>query len=195
MFGDALLVAAFTDDIHLPAGTWYNFWTDARHEGPCDLSGSAPADRGGPLFVRAGALIPQWPQLDYIGQKPIESITWDVWPPQPGAASEFTLYEDDGVSFGYRDGAVATTQVGCEAATGRLWLTFAPRQGVYPNMPAPPRHRVRLHAIDEPRSVSIHGVAVEAGTAWTYDRAHALLTMELADRGGTDGSAVVEVWW
>ena len=51
-----------------------------------------------PLFVRAGSIIPTGPDLQYTGEKPADPITLYVY---AGADGAFTLYEDDGLTYGY----------------------------------------------------------------------------------------------
>jgi len=58
MLGDAFLTCAFTDTIVLPERQWIDYWTGKAHDGPMKMKCTFPEDRGGPLFVRAGAIIP-----------------------------------------------------------------------------------------------------------------------------------------
>ena len=59
-----------------------------------------------PLYVRAGAIVPLDPVRQYTGQAVTEPTTLRV---HPGANGAFTLYDDDGQTLGYRDGADAKT--------------------------------------------------------------------------------------
>ena len=163
MLGDALLVGAFTTQIHLPAGTWIDYWTGDRYQGPANLDCEIPENRGGPLFVRAGAIIPTWPPMDYVGQVPIETLGLDVY---PGGTSRFTLYEDDGISFSYRKGQLATTEITCEAKRDYVELTIAPRQGTYEGIPETRRYEVCLRLDGAPKKVLLNG---ELAEAWVYD--------------------------
>jgi alpha-glucosidase (family GH31 glycosyl hydrolase) len=45
-----------------------------------------------PLYVRANAIIPMGPDIAYIGEKPFDPITLDVW---LLSEAECTLYDDD----------------------------------------------------------------------------------------------------
>lgn len=114
MAGDAFLVAPVVSDtelrdgIYLPAGTWTDYWTGRVYQGPLTLNGyAAPLDRL-PLFVKGGSIVPMWPQMNYTGEKPVSTLTYDLY---PRGASSFTLYEDDGITRAYRNGAYATQQV------------------------------------------------------------------------------------
>ena len=59
MFGDSLLVGAFSDKIYLPQGSvWYDAWTGNEYEGGEEVPVVYPEDRAGALFIRGGAIIP-----------------------------------------------------------------------------------------------------------------------------------------
>lgn len=62
LFGPDLLVAPMYQggtqrSIYLPRGTWTDYWTGSRIDGPATLDIDAPLDRV-PIFVRDGAIIP-----------------------------------------------------------------------------------------------------------------------------------------
>ena len=106
MFGPAFLVAPVTEQgvtsrrVYLPAGTeWYDFWTERKHTGGQWVVADAPIDRI-PLFVRAGSIVPMGAQVPNTSvRQPLEAIR--VY---PGGDTSFTLYDDDGVTNGYRKG-------------------------------------------------------------------------------------------
>lgn len=65
MFGPDLLVAPMISrgtsrSVYLPAGSWYDYWTRERHEGPKTVEAPAPLSRI-PLYVRSGAILPMLP--------------------------------------------------------------------------------------------------------------------------------------
>ena len=114
MSGDWFLVApVYTnattrDGIYLPDGDWYNWWDDTVYTGPMTLDGyDAPLDTL-PLFVHAGAIIPQWPPMLYFNEKRHDPITLDLF---PEGNSSFSLYEDDGVTRQYEEEMFATTEI------------------------------------------------------------------------------------
>ncbi|MGD1995548.1 MAG: glycoside hydrolase family 31 protein [Anaerolineae bacterium] len=108
--GDALLVAPALEEgetqrsVYLPQGIWYDFWTDARYEGPARIEADASLERI-PLLVRAGSVVPMWPVMDYVGQQPVETLTLHVY---PGRGVSW-LYEDDGESVAYERGEYRLT--------------------------------------------------------------------------------------
>lgn len=101
-FGPDLLVAPVyrphpTRSVYLPEGSWCDYWTGQRHEGPQTLDVAAPLDKI-PLFVRAGAILPRLPgevdtlvprhaaMADSIVALPDRRIL-QVWPGAPGAVT------------------------------------------------------------------------------------------------------------
>lgn len=116
LWGRDLLIApvveknAVTRRVYLPAGIWYDWWTNEKNAGgqwinrPVDLATM-------PIYVRAGAIIPLDPLRQYTAQPVSEPTAIHIY---PGADGTFTLYDDDGMSLGYRSGSDANT----------LWLHF-----------------------------------------------------------------------
>jgi alpha-glucosidase (family GH31 glycosyl hydrolase) len=100
--------------VYLPDGTWYDFWTSTQHVGGTMLHVDAPLETV-PLFVRAGAILPMWPEMHYIGARPVDTVTFAIYPDTAGAAST-TLYEDDGVSPAYQQGVCRRTTVRLQKA-------------------------------------------------------------------------------
>lgn len=73
------------------------------------ISVEAPLDVV-PMFVRAGAIIPVGPALNYVGEKPVDPITFNIYPDDEDVAST-TLYEDDGLSPAYKNGNFRRTTI------------------------------------------------------------------------------------
>ena len=111
LFGDHLLVAPALEagmharEVVIPAGTWYDFWSDEPVEGPCIISCETPLDSV-PLFVRAGAVLPMGPVQQFVGEKPDAPLELHLF---PGTAVSW-LYEDDGESLAYQQGAFRLTR-------------------------------------------------------------------------------------
>lgn len=135
MFGPAFLVNPVTEPkartrpVYLPtAAGWYDFWTGEAFAGSQTIQAPAPYDAI-PLYVRAGSIVPFGPELQYTGEKPADPITLFVY---TGADGAFTLYEDDGLTYGYERGAAATISINWNDATRTL--TIGRREGSFPGM-------------------------------------------------------------
>ncbi len=108
LFGDHLLVSPVAQPaqeekkVYLPKGTWYYYFTDEKFEGGQEITIPTPMNEM-PLFVRAGAVIPQYPIMQYVGEKKIEKMPLHIYfGGKDPVLSE--LYEDDGDQYGYREG-------------------------------------------------------------------------------------------
>lgn len=128
MLGDDILVApvyasmklnrGWKKEIYLPAGQWVDYNDGRRTQGPATLA-AVPVDLTKiPVFVRAGAIIPMYPEMLVLGDKPYDPLTFDIYPDLSGAPSAFTLYEDDGDTRAYQQGAYATQRITVTAADG-----------------------------------------------------------------------------
>lgn len=146
MWGDDVVVAPVTREgarswpVYLPAGRWYDFWTGQRHEGGRGVAVDAPLDRL-PLLVRAGAIVPTGPVVQYADERPLDEVELLVY---PGGDSRFELYEDDGRTNGYRRGAYAITEIEARDEGGRVTVRIGEPHGDRSVVPPGRRYRVRL---------------------------------------------------
>lgn len=132
MYGSAFLVNPITEKavesrpLYLPSGTdWYDFYTGQHHSGGQQINANAPYDRM-PLFVRAGAIIPIGPELQYTDEKAATAIDLYVYEGQDGT---FTLYEDEGTNYNYEQGEYST--IAMEYNNQSKTLTFSERKGTF----------------------------------------------------------------
>lgn len=120
MFGPAFLVAPVTEqgresrEVYLPAGSdWYNYWTNEKFAGGQTITVAAPIDVI-PLFVRAGSIVPMGVDIPSTAiPQTLKEIR--VY---PGRNAEFTLYDDDGVSYDYEKRIGRTTRLKWDAKLG-----------------------------------------------------------------------------
>jgi len=141
MFGDAFLVSAFDKTVYLPDGEWIDYWTGKRWQGNQEIIAQYPENRGGPLFVKAGAIIPTQAVKGSIGTYTPENITWEIF---PKGESKFTLIEDDGESYKYLEGQIARTVFECQESNESIRITIHPRAGTYDKMPQKRTHGVKI---------------------------------------------------
>ena len=135
MFGPAILVNpvlkadATKRNVYLPpAAAWYDFWTGKSFTGGQEIEADAPLDRM-PLFVRAGAILPMGPQIEYATQDPAGPIELRIY---RGADGKFDLYEDAGDGYEYQQGQHSVTPLRWDDRSSVL--NIGPRQGSYPGM-------------------------------------------------------------
>jgi alpha-glucosidase len=95
--------------VFLPKGVWFDYWTGTRQEGGRMIRVEAPLEIV-PLFVRGGAIIPLGPEMNYVGEKPIDPLEFQIYPDARDTAST-SVYEDDGATEAYLQGAFRRTSV------------------------------------------------------------------------------------
>jgi alpha-glucosidase (family GH31 glycosyl hydrolase) len=157
MLGDSLLVSAFSKEVRLPKGTWIDFWSGKRLDGPATVPVKITPTRGGALLVKSGAIIPTWPACDHVEKGWSPEVGLLVY---PAAASAFTLYEDDGESLAYRKGKFARTRLSCDTTGKTVKLTIGGREGNYAGIPATRDFTATIHLPARPQTVTLDGVAV-----------------------------------
>ncbi len=196
LWGDDLLVAPVTREgathwpVYLPAGTWYDFWTHERHEGPGGVTVEAPLDRL-PLFVRAGAILPLGPPVQYHDQQPLTDITLRVY---AGPNSSFTLYEDDGATTAYREHRYALTGIESHSTEGTLTVRIAEPAGDASVIPTGRAYIVQAHGPGKPRRVRLAAVDLPertraGGPGWWYGR-EGFVSVRVASH-----PAVIDIEW
>jgi alpha-glucosidase (family GH31 glycosyl hydrolase) len=191
MFGREILVAPVvwegltSRDVYLPAGTEWIDYRDGKtvYQGGQTLKNYPAALLEMPRFVKAGSIIPMGPDMLYVDEKPLDQLTLDIYPSKDTAA-EFTLYEDDGVSLGYRNGKHAITQLSCSPADGRqLAVNISAAEGTYNGMVDFREYTLKIHRqTAKPSSVKTAGVTLnptdnldEVSKGWHYDAADQIL--------------------
>ena len=159
MFGPSVLVnpvlelAARSRRLYLPHARWYDFWTGRSDDGGRTIDAEAPLERI-PLFVRAGAILPLGPDVEWATERPADPLEVRVY---RGADGSFTLYEDEWDSYDYEKGAYATIRFDWNESRGVL--TIGDRRGGFPGMLE--ERTFRIVFVDEH-----HGIGIDpSGTA------------------------------
>ena len=197
LFGDNIMVCpvtvkgAQTRTIYLPRGTWFDYWTGKKYTGKQYIHVLTTADHL-PLFVKAGSIIPMQPAMKYMDEKPVDMITLDIFPYK---ASEFKLYEDDGVSLKYKQGESAITCINMNNAAEGWELQIKKTTGNF--VPSVHNYLAKIHWIadKEPSTVTENNVAVKAVNnmdelnniaGWYYDKTTHLLWIKTAHSNRED---------
>ncbi len=211
LFGDQMLVAPVVtpstkatglaaESVWLPAGEWIEWPTGRHFTGPVTLDRSFSIDQT-PVYLKAGAIVPMQPPMQYTGEKPVDPLVVNVWPLQPGAASSYSVYEDSGKSVDYQRGVFTRTPIKATQSGDTLKVEVGPAQigpgGSYPGMMKTRAFELRLPADWPPASVTVNGAAVkQAGplgkNGWSF-QGNTLTTVVPVPAQSTAKTVIVEV--
>ncbi|MDD3224455.1 MAG: glycoside hydrolase family 31 protein [Clostridium sp.] len=89
--------------VYLPKGNdWIDYWTKETLKGGQYIIKKAPLDVC-PIYIKSGSIIPNYPEQNYIGEKEINELAFDIYIGEKERCS-YINYEDDGESFDYKKG-------------------------------------------------------------------------------------------
>lgn len=164
MFGDNFCVGIFTNEIYLPKGTWTDAWSGEKIVSKGEtFTREYPSNRAGLLFIREGAIIPTQPDVEYLGARPFDRVILKVY---PHGDSAYTMLDDDGESYEYENGGIASTLFESHERDGGVDVVVNPVQGSFKGMPSEREYSFRIQRDSRPASVSLNGAAVQD---WTYE--------------------------
>lgn len=146
-------------NIHLPEGLWFDYWDGRQVEaGREGRNIDRRIDLGTlPLFVRAGAILPMYPEVLFDGQKPKDELTLDLY---PQGESSFLLYEDDGQTRQYQQGAFSEQPLKMQVTAHGVQVQIDPVQGQYMGQEAARRYALEVHTHAKPQAVVLGGKAL-----------------------------------
>ncbi|MCZ8116093.1 glycoside hydrolase family 31 protein [Silanimonas sp.] len=131
-----LVEAATSRDVYFPKGEWIDFHTGARVEGGKTHKVEAPVERL-PVFVRAGSMVAMQPVVQHTGEMAAQPIVFRAFPDSQGRATG-VLYDDDGESMAYRDGAFLRQRATLRTVRGKACVALETVEG---RAEASPRER------------------------------------------------------
>ena len=154
MFGPSILVAPILDkdarqrEVYLPQGIWYDYWTDERIDGGRTITAIAPLNRI-PLYVKEGSILPMAEVVNFIAEQPENLIQVHIYGDKPAS---YVLYEDDGNSYEYENGAYVKTEL-CFDGTQ---LASKVIDGDAAFIPAERRYTVVMHSAAKTEELPFH---------------------------------------
>lgn len=158
MFGENMLVGAFSDEIYLPAGNvWVDYWSGKVYEGGQTITPELPENRGGFLFVRGGAILPTDEPRQHTEEGDTKHIILELY---PHGASYYDFYEDDGMTLEYNDGKRAVTRISMVEGDGVCDIGIGEREGEFAGI-GERVYTARVFAETKPVSVTVGGSSVE----------------------------------
>jgi len=175
------------DSVYLPSGEWIDYW-----EGTVSSVGTeglfvdypVTLDRL-PVFVRAGAILPQYPDGLYDGQTAKNVLTLDIY---PHGESEFTMYEDDGNTRAYIDGEFTQQRFHVSDDSGtptKITIDLEPTWGGFNGMYEERLFVLNVHSYAAPKTVTIDGQPIAELPQADFEKASKGWYFAAEDRHGT----------
>ena len=166
LFGAELFVSPVvtervdSENVHLPPGEWYDYWTAQKHTAAEQLTWR-PALEQMPLYVRAGAIIPMQPVVQYTDEKPNGALKLSVFSGDRCAGS---LYQDDGHTFAYERGQFLRIHYSCQISAGSIVVQSSTERNAF--APWWNSTDVTVFGSARPKEVRLRNQATDH---WTYD--------------------------
>ena len=134
--------------VWLPEGLWFDFFTDTVYQGGRNQNMYRSIDQI-PVLAKAGAILPMTDEIRAIDtEKNPEELTVRVY---PGADNSFTLYEDDNITEGYRQGICAVTEMNLNWQ--EKTFTIKPSAGDLTLLPEQRIWKIELHKVTAEEAV------------------------------------------
>jgi len=133
MVGDNLLVAPVVNEtsntkkLYLPEGKWIELFNHNIYNGKQWITVDAPIDKI-PVFLKAGGFIPMQEVQQYVGEKKIDQLEIVVYPASSGT---YSLYEDDGISYNYKNGIYSVTDFSLQVSDNSVVINAGKEHNGY----------------------------------------------------------------
>jgi len=184
LFGRDFFVAPVTTDmvdaeeIYLPPGEWYDFWTNAKLSSKEKFTLQPRLDEM-PIYVRAGAIVPMQPLVQSTEETPNGPLELRVYLPNSNASGDCrgTLYQDDGHTYAYQKGEILRVNYSCQVSSGAATLSSTTEKSAY----QPWWNSVKLTiygALTSPKEVRIGEQVIHE---WRYDNIAHAVTLTMPD--------------
>ena len=141
------------NNIYLPQGTWYDWFTGETYEGGCIINNfDAPLWKL-PVFVKGGAIIPTTMPNNNLKDVDKALRMYEIY---PMGTTSFTEYDDDGVTELYRKGKYTTTLIEqSRDAKGNVTVTVNPTEGDFNGFVKEKTTIFKVNASKAPKSVAV----------------------------------------
>lgn len=185
---------AQTREVYLPEGTWFDYYTGKKYTGKQYVQVLSPLEEI-PILVKGGAIIPKQEPVQYIGERPADLITLEVF---PDGASTFTLYDDDGKSLDYQKGVYAQTAIACAQSANTLNFAIGKPEGKYSL--GKRKYLLEIHTERVPELVQSNGTKIGAGASvesvsarpgWYFDETRKVL--QVNPGGNSEQGVVIQI--
>jgi hypothetical protein len=209
MFGDDILVSPVTramnkyadgrDSLYtlkstwLPAGNWIEWSSGTILPGDQVITGTFLLSDI-PLYVKEGAIIPMQPEMERIGDKPVDPLILNIF---PGTSGKTTIYDDAGNDQNYTKGEYTLTDIAFTKSGQTLLIKISPVKGSFSGMITDRAYEMRLPVCYPPLSVRVNGSDTRFSSermpgSWIYD-GNNLITIVHTNRYSVHDEVIIEI--
>ena len=161
--------------VWLPEGGWFDFFSGEPYAGGANYAVYGNLDDI-PVFAKAGAIVPMGVRQGWGGVQNPDALEVQIF---PGASNRFDLYEDDGETQLYKQGASAITSFETRWSAGRLELAIHPARGDRSVVPAKRAFHLKFRAVAAPDRVTVLVDGQPREAAPVYDAPSGTLSLDL----------------
>ena len=149
--------------IFLPSGIWYEYDSGKKFIGNKYYT-NFYKDEEYPVFVSAGSIIPL--SLDDGCEVP-SNMEIEIFSPENGLSSSFELYEDDGISYRYRDKVYSILKFFLDKVDDGYSFSIEKKEGVYrlPNR----NYKLRFRNMNNPMNVIVYVNGTKVDSSFEID--------------------------
>jgi len=113
--GDQILVCPIQEPgakgrrVYLPKGKWYNYFTNQLSNGGQEIWVETPLNEF-PFFIRAGAVVPHNPVMQYVGERVVDELTLHSY--YTDNRNVNLIYDDEHDGYDYLKGKISLRKIG-----------------------------------------------------------------------------------
>jgi alpha-glucosidase len=159
MIGDHLIVAPIYMPgqnyraVYLPEGVWYDYWSNEQYQGGQFIVANALMDSM-PIFVKSGGVIPEYPVMNYVGEKDVDELTLNVY----FGDGEYIYYEDNGTDKDYLDEKFNKTLITANKGESEFTIDISSQFTGYDSKVT--TYRFILNGFDSVSNITVNGKEV-----------------------------------
>ncbi len=160
-------------EVKFPPGGWFDFWTSKQFTDKDKISLSPKLDEM-PLYVRAGAIVPLQPLVQYTAETPNGPLELRVY---LGSDCHGALYQDDGHSYDYQKGDFLRIAYSCRVSSSGVSVnSHVDKNGFKPWWNA---IELKVYGVSrKPKEVRVGDHVV---MDWKYDGAEHVVRLSIPD--------------
>ncbi len=148
--GDSLINRTI-HKFYLPEGVWYNLRSGKKFQGKKEYI-SFYKEEDYPIFAKSGSIIPMSDD-DHLTERNPKNLEINVY---PGDSGNYTLYEDDGLTTAYQEGAYVKTNFEYQYAKDNYVLTITSKESRQGIVPDTRNIKVRFHHTKGVESMKVY---------------------------------------